>query len=157
MPVTNVMKWYKGDDKPLTDVFRSSESTIHKLSAWVKDNFGLSLYPMLVIKGYSYMVSVLVNARIYSLPSQNYRIEFYQHKRMCVGKSTLVVYPHSDWIHYHYDGQVNKNEELRSSLPTPSYRIMDMGGSDLIPLLNKIGMSIDAEWGRICSTYVKLS
>ena len=41
------MKWYKGDDMPLTDVFRLSELTIDKLSAWVKDNFGLSLYPML--------------------------------------------------------------------------------------------------------------
>ena len=64
MPVMNVMKWYKGDDMPLTDV---SESMIHKLSAWVKDNFGLSLYPMLVIKGHSYMVSDLVNARLSSI------------------------------------------------------------------------------------------
>ena len=150
MPVTNVM--YKGDDMPLTDVFRLSESTIHKFSAWVKDNFGLSLYPMLVIKGHSYMASDLVNARIYSLPSQNYRIEFYQQERMCVGKSMLVVYPHSNGIHYRYAGQVNKNEELRSGLLTLSYGIVNMGDSDLIPLLDKIGMSIDAEWGRICST-----
>ena len=76
---------------------------------------------------------------------------------MCVGKPTLAVFPHSDGIHYHYDGQVNKNEELRSSLPIPSYGIVDMGDSDLILLLDKIGMSIDVEWGRICSTYVKLS
>ena len=103
------------------------------------------------------MVSDLVNERIYSLPSQNYRIEFYQQERTCVGKSTLGVYPHSNGIHYRYDGQVNKNEELRSSLPTPSYGIVDMVDSDLIPLLDKIGMSIDAEWSRICSTYVKLS
>ena len=41
--------------------------------------------------------------------------------------------------------------------PTPSYGIVDMGDSDLIHLLDKIGMSIDAEWGRICSTYVNLS
>ena len=142
---------------PLTDVFRLSESTIHKLSAWAKDNFGLSLYPMLVIKGHSYIVSDLVNARIYSLPSQNYHIEFYQQERMCVGKSTLVAYQCSDGIHYHYDGQVNKNEELRPSLPIPSYGIVDMVDSDLIPLLDKIGMSVDAEWGRICSTYINLS
>ena len=69
----------------------------------------------------------------------------------------LVVFPHSDGIHYRYDGQVNKNEELRSSLPPSSYGIVDMGYSDLIPLLDKIGMSIDAEWGHICSTYVSLS
>ena len=157
MPVTNVMKWYKGDDMPLTDVFRLSESTIHKLPAWVKDNSGLSLYPMLVIKGHSYMVSDFVNARIYSLPSQNYRIEFYQQEHMCVGKSTLVVYPHLNGIHYRYAGQVNKDEELRSDLLTLSYGIVDMGDSVLIPLLDKIGMSIDAEWGHICSTYVNLS
>ena len=53
--------------------------------------------------------------------------------------------------------RVNKNEELMSSLPPPSYGIVDMGCSDLIPLLDNIGMSINAEWGRICSTYVKLS
>ena len=76
---------------------------------------------------------------------------------MCVGKPTLVVFPHSDGIRYRYDGQVNKNGGLRPSLPTPSYGIVDMGDSDLIPLLDKTGMSIDAEWGRICSTYVKLS
>ena len=35
---------------------------------------------------------------------------------------------------------------IHDSLPTPSYRIVDMRDSDLIPLLNKIGMSIDAEW-----------
>ena len=103
------------------------------------------------------MVSDLVYARIYSLPSQNYRIELCQQERVCVGKPTLVVFPHLDGIHYRYDEQVNQNEELRSSLPTPSYGIVDMGESDLIPLLNKIGMSIDAEWCRICSTYVKLS
>ena len=103
------------------------------------------------------MVSDLVNVRMYSLPSQNYRIEFYQQERMCVGKPTLVIYPHSDGIHYCYDGQVNKNEELRSSLLTPSYRIVNVGDSDLIPLLDKIGMSISAKWGRICCTYVKLS
>ena len=157
MPVINVMKWYKGDDMPLTDVFRLSESTINKLSAWGKDNFGFSLYPMLVIKGHSCMVSDLIYARIFNLPSQNYRIEFYQQECMCVGKPTLAVFPHSDRIHYRYEGQVNKNEELRSSLPPPSYGIVDMGYSDLIPLLDKTGMSIDAEWGRICSTYVKLS
>ena len=33
MSVTYVMKLYKGDDMPLTDVFRLSESTIDKLSA----------------------------------------------------------------------------------------------------------------------------
>ena len=49
---------------PLIDVFRLSESTINKLSAWEKDNFGFSLYPMLVIKGHSYMVSNLIYARI---------------------------------------------------------------------------------------------
>ena len=158
MPVTNVMKWYKGDDDmPLTDVFRLSESTINKLSASVKDNFGLSLCPMLAINGHSYMVSDLVNARIYSLPSQNYRIEFYQLERMCFGKSMLVVYPHSNGIHYCYAGQVDNNEELRSGLLTLSYGIVDMGDSDLIPLLDKIGMSIDVEWGCICSTYVNLS
>ena len=145
MPATNVMKYYKGDGMPLTDVFKLSESTIHKLLAWVKDNFGLSLYLMLVIKGHRYMVSDLVNARIYSLPGQNYCVEFYQQERMCVGKSALVVYQRSDGIHYPYDKQVNKNEELRSSLPTPSYRIVDMVDSDLIPLLDKIGMSINAE------------
>ena len=103
------------------------------------------------------MVSDLIYARILNLPSQNYRIEFYQQERMCVGKPTLVVFPHSDGIHYHYDGQVNKNKELRSSLTPPSYGIVDMGYSHLIPLLDMIGMSIDAEWGRICSTYIKLS
>ena len=74
---------------------------------------------------------------------------------MCVGK--LVVYQRSDGIHYRYDGQVNKNGETRSSLPTPSYEIVDMVDSDLIPLLDKISMLIDAEWGRICSTYINLS
>ena len=103
------------------------------------------------------MVNDLVYARIYSLPSQNYRIEFYQQERLCIGKPTLVVYPHLDGIHYRYDGQVNKNEELRSSLPTPSYVIVDMGYSELTPLLEKIDMSIDTEWGRMCSTYIKLS
>ena len=132
MPIINVMKWYKGDDMPLIDV---SESMTDKLSAWVKNNFGFSSYPMLVIKGHSYMVSDLVYARIYSLPSQNYRIEFYQQEH--VGKPMLVVFPHLDRIHYRYGGQVNKNEELRSSLPTPSYGIVDMGESDLIPLLDK--------------------
>ena len=76
---------------------------------------------------------------------------------MCIGQPTLVVFQHSDGIHYRYDGQVNKNEELRSSLPPPSYGIVDMGYSDLILLLNKISVSINAEWGRICSTYIKLS
>ena len=42
-------------------------------------------------------------------------------------------------------------------LASPSYGIVDMVDSDLIPLLDKIGMSIDAEWGRICSTYINLS
>ena len=103
------------------------------------------------------MVSDLVNARIYSLPSQNYRIEFYQQEHMCVGKPTLVVFQYSNGMSYCYDEHVNKNEELRSSLPTPSYGIVDKSDSDLIPLLDKIGMSIDAEWGSICSTYVNLS
>ena len=77
MPVTNVMKWYKGGDMPLTDVFRLSESMIDKLSEWVKNNLGFSFYPMLVIKGHSYIVSDLIYAKIFNLPSQNYRIEFY--------------------------------------------------------------------------------
>ena len=33
---------------------------MNKLSACVKDNFGFSLYPMLVIKGHSCMVSDLI-------------------------------------------------------------------------------------------------
>ena len=103
------------------------------------------------------MVGDLVNARIYTLPSQNYRIEFYQQEHMCVGKSMFVVFPHSHGFHYRYDGQLNKNEELRSSLPTPSYGILDKSDSDSIPLLDKIGMSVDAEWDRICSTHVNFS
>ena len=85
---------------PLTDVFRLSESTINKLSAWGKGNFGFSSCPMLVIKGHSCMVSDLIYSRIFNLPSQNNRIEFYQQERMCVGKPMLVVFPHSDGIHY---------------------------------------------------------
>ena len=67
------------------------------------------------------MVSDLVNERIYALPSQNYRIEFYQQEHMCVSKSTLVVFPHSHGFHYRYDGQVNKNGKLRSSPPPPPH------------------------------------
>ena len=49
-----------------------------KLSAWVKNNyFSFSSYPMLKIKSHSYMVSDLIYARIFNLPSQKYHIEFY--------------------------------------------------------------------------------
>ena len=37
MPVTNVMKWYKGDDMPLTDIFRLSESMTDRFVSMGKE------------------------------------------------------------------------------------------------------------------------
>ena len=44
MPVIETIKWYKGDDMLLTDVFKLSEASIDEFSSFAYDMFNCNYY-----------------------------------------------------------------------------------------------------------------